>query len=167
MWYSYHKSSLNHITYFIFWDKSPITLCSTVLKPTSLFADGIAWALVLVLLADKHFIANSDLMTKPLVAPSLTNFLTEQPTMMEYFQGTVCTSLCVWPRAPYTHLADRIALVTLQSNISSLGFSSKRPPCPNQPFWTSCLSQPAFASAPSTHSRLTNPQQSAALDKVT
>ena len=58
-------------------------LCSTVLKPTSLFADGIAWALVLLLLADKHFIVKSDLVTKPLLAPSLTNLLTEQPTMLE------------------------------------------------------------------------------------
>ena len=58
-------------------------ICSTVLKPTSLFADGIAWALVLLLLADKHLMAKSDLVTKPLLAPSLTNLLTEQPTMLE------------------------------------------------------------------------------------
>ena len=69
-------SIISHISY-------SLTLCSTVLKPTSLFADGIAWALVLLLLADKHLMAMSDLVTKPLLAPSLTNLLTEQPTMME------------------------------------------------------------------------------------
>ena len=97
-WYSYHKSSLNHFTYFIFWHKSSITLtlCSTVLKPTSLFADGIAWALVLLLLADKHLIANSDLLTKPLLAPSLTNLLTEQPTMLEELSNScLFKAVCV------------------------------------------------------------------------
>ena len=73
-----------------------MTLCSTVLKPTSLFADGIAWALVLLLLADKYFIANSDLMTKPRLAPSLTNLLTEQPTMMEELSNScLYKAVCV------------------------------------------------------------------------
>ena len=77
---------------------SPITLtlCSTVLKPTSLFADGIAWALVLLLLADKHLMAKSDLVTKPLLAPSLTNLLTEQPTMLEELSNScLFKAVCV------------------------------------------------------------------------
>ena len=77
------------------------------MKPTSLFADGIAWALVLLLLADKHFIVKSDLVTKPLLATSLTNLLTEQPTMMVEFPSSCpYKPVCVWPRAPNTHLAD-------------------------------------------------------------
>ena len=73
-----------------------MTLCSTVLKPTSLFADGIAWALVLLLLADKHLIAKSNLVTKPLLAPSLTNLLTEQPTMMEELSNScLFKAVCV------------------------------------------------------------------------
>ena len=51
---------------------------------------------MLLLLADKHFIANSDLMTKPLLAPSLTNLLTEQPTMLEELSNScLFKAVCV------------------------------------------------------------------------
>ena len=92
------------------------------MKPTSLFADGIAWALVLVLLADKHFIANSDLVTKPLLAPSLTNLLTEQPTMLEELSNSCpYNAVCVAQGTVFS-LSRRIVLVTRHLDTSSKTF---------------------------------------------